>query len=365
LKTIISIVGARPNFMKIAPLHKAFRQYSDSVRHLIVHTGQHYDKAMSKVFFDDLELPHPDSYLGVGSGTHAEQTSKVMLGLERVLSEGRPDLVIVVGDVNSTVAASLVSVKMGVPVAHVEAGLRSFDRSMPEEINRMLTDVISEYLFVSEPSGLHNLRREGVAENKIFYVGNVMIDSLIHYRQKASRLATLDQFMVSPGKFTLVTLHRPSNVDTEEGLGKIVTMFEKLASRSSVIFSVHPRTRKMLEHFGLGQRTEKIANLQITEPLGYLEFLCLMDRAQLVVTDSGGIQEETTYLGVPCLTLRENTERPITCEIGTNELCGLDLEKIVQKSFEVYDGRAKQGRVPELWDGKAAERIAAILINKI
>ncbi|MCX6135041.1 MAG: UDP-N-acetylglucosamine 2-epimerase (non-hydrolyzing) [Ignavibacteriales bacterium] len=365
MKTIISIVGARPNFMKVAPLHKAFQQYSDSVRHLIVHTGQHYDDAMSKVFFDDLELPHPDFYLGVGSGTHAEQTSKVMLGVERVLTEQKPDLVIVVGDVNSTVAASLVSVKMGIPVAHVEAGLRSFDRTMPEEINRMLTDVVSEFLFVSEPSGLHNLRREGVAENKIFYVGNVMIDSLVHYRQKAARLSTLDQFKVKQKQFTLVTLHRPSNVDTEEGLGKIVSFFEQLASRTSIVFPVHPRTRKMLERFGLGGHAGRIPNLVITDPLGYLDFLCLMDQAQLVVTDSGGIQEETTYLGVPCLTLRENTERPSTTEVGTNELCGLDVTKIVQKSLDVFDGRPKKGRIPELWDGHAAQRIAEIILKKI
>jgi UDP-N-acetylglucosamine 2-epimerase (non-hydrolysing) len=351
--------------MKVAPLHKAFQRYSDSVRHLIVHTGQHYDEAMSKVFFDDLELPHPDFYLGVGSGTHAEQTSKVMLGLERVLAEQQPDLVIVVGDVNSTVAASLVSVKMGIPVAHVEAGLRSFDRTMPEEINRILTDVISEYLFVSEPSGLHNLRREGVAENKIFYVGNVMIDSLVHYREKAARLKTLDQFNVRPKQFTLVTLHRPSNVDTEEGLEKIVSIFEKLASRTSIIFPVHPRTRKMLEHHRLGECAAKISNLSITEPLGYLEFLCLMDQAPRVITDSGGIQEETTFLGVPCLTLRENTERPITCEIGTNKLCGLDVDLVVKNSFDVYNGMARKGRVPELWDGKAAHRITEIILKKI
>lgn len=349
--------------MKVAPLHKAFQRYPDTARHLIVHTGQHYDEAMSKVFFHDLELPQPDFYLGVGSGTHAEQTSRVMLGLEKVLTEHRPDLVIVVGDVNSTVAASLVSVKMGIPVAHVEAGLRSFDRTMPEEINRMLTDVISEFLFVSEPSGLHNLRREGIAESKIFHVGNVMIDSLAHYRPKAARLATLDQFGVKAKQFTLVTLHRPSNVDTAEGLEKIISIFEQLAGRTSIIFPVHPRTRKMIELHGLGKRVKEIASLQIAEPLGYLEFLCLMDQAQLVLTDSGGIQEETTFLGVPCLTLRENTERPITCEIGTNELCGLDVGKIVRKSFEAYEGHAKRGLIPDLWDGNAAPRIAEIILK--
>jgi len=331
----------------------------------MVHTGQHYDQAMSKVFFDDLELPQPDFYLGVGSGSHAEQTSRVMLGVERVLTDQKPDLLIVVGDVNSTVAASLVSAKMGIPVAHVEAGLRSFDRTMPEEINRMLTDVISDYLFVSEPSGLHNLRREGIAEDKIFYVGNVMIDSLVRYRAKAAAMPVMDQFHVKPKQYTLVTLHRPGNVDTEEGLGKIVTIFERLSSRSSILFPVHPRTKKMLTQYGLDARTRSIPNLFITEPIGYLEFLNLMDHAQLVVTDSGGIQEETTYLGVPCLTLRENTERPITSEVGTNQICGLNLELIVQRAFEVFDGRPKQGRVPELWDGKASERIAEIITKNI
>jgi UDP-N-acetylglucosamine 2-epimerase (non-hydrolysing) len=351
--------------MKVAPLHKAFQQYANSIRHLIVHTGQHYDEAMSKVFFDDLELPHPDFYLGVGSGTHAEQAAKVMMGLEKVLIEQKPDLVIVVGDVNSTVAASLVSVKMGIRVAHVEAGLRSFDRTMPEEINRMMTDVISEFLFVSEPSGIHNLRREGIEENKIFYVGNVMIDSLVHYRQKAARLSMLEQFKVKPRQFTLVTLHRPSTVDTQEGLGKVLSIFEKLSARTSIIFPVHPRTKKMLERYGLDGHVGRISNLFITEPIGYLEFLNLMDQAQLVVTDSGGIQEETTFLGIPCLTLRENTERPVTAEIGTNQLCGLDVEKIVRKSFEVYDGQTRNSRVPELWDGRAAQRIAEILNSKI
>ena len=365
MKTIISVVGARPNFMKVAPLHKAFRKYGDRVRHLIVHTGQHYDEAMSRIFFGDLELPQPDFYLGVGSGSHAQQTARIMVEFEKVLEQVHPDLVIVVGDVNSTVACSLVSVKMGIPVAHVEAGLRSGDRTMPEEINRLLTDAIADHLLVTESSGVDNLRREGIDDKKVHLVGNVMIDSLAHYREKAARLKTLDQFNVRPKQFTLVTLHRPSNVDTEEGLEKIVSIFEKLASRTSIIFPVHPRTRKMLEHHRLGERAAKISNLSIAEPLGYLEFLCLMDQAQLVITDSGGIQEETTFLGVPCLTLRENTERPITCEIGTNKLCGLDVDLVVKNSFDVYDGMARKGRVPELWDGKAAHRITEIILKKI
>jgi len=365
VKTIISVVGARPNFMKVAPLHKALQKYGDSIRHVIVHTGQHYDEAMSKVFFDDLELPHPDVYLGVGSGTHAEQTAKIMVGFEKVLQDRKPDLVVVVGDVNSTVAASLVSVKMGIRVAHIEAGLRSFDRSMPEEINRLLTDGIADLLFVTEPSGVRNLEKEGIPREKIFLVGNVMIDSLKHYQAKAASSAIAQQLGVERGKYTLVTLHRPSNVDAVEGLRKIVSMFEAIASRSTIVFPVHPRTRKMLEQHGVGASANAIRNLLLVEPMGYLDFLHLLERAQLVLTDSGGIQEETTYLGVPCLTLRENTERPITCEIGTNELCGLDVEKILRKSFEVFDGKMKKGRVPELWDGNTSDRIAAILNSKI
>jgi len=350
--------------MKVAPLHKALQQYGDTIRHLIVHTGQHYDETMSKVFFDDLELPHPDFYLGVGSGSHAQQTAKIMVELEKVLEAQRPDLVVVVGDVNSTVAASLVSVKAGVPVAHIEAGLRSFDRSMPEEINRLLTDAVSEFLFVTEPSGVANLKREGIDIGKIYLVGNVMIDSLVRYREKAKRLSVANEFSVAPRAFTLVTLHRPTNVDTREGLEKILTIFERLSPRTTIIFPVHPRTRKMLEQLKLAERSSAIENLRLSEPIGYLEFLNLMEQAQLVLTDSGGIQEETTFLGIPCLTLRENTERPITVEIGTNQLCGLDVGLIVRRSFEILDGQLKKGRIPELWDGHAAERIAAILRDK-
>ena len=350
--------------MKVAPLHRAFQRYSDSIRHRIAHTGQHYDESMSKVFFEDLELPRPDFHLGVGSGSHAQQTARIMVELEKILEAQKPDLVVVVGDVNSTVASSLVSVKMGIPVAHVEAGLRSFDRTMPEEINRLLTDAVSEFLFVTEPSGVANLLREGIDERKIFLVGNVMIDSLMHYREKARRLSVLDQYNLKPRNFTLVTLHRPTNVDTRDGLEKILKVFGELAGRSPVMFPVHPRTRKMLDQFGLNGRANSIKNLQLTEPIGYLEFLNLMEQAQLVLTDSGGIQEETTVLGIPCLTLRENTERPITVEIGTNQLCGLDVDLIVRRSFEVFDGRKKSGRIPDLWDGHTAERIAAVLKEK-
>lgn len=358
-------MGARPNFMKVAPLHRAFQSYADSIHHRIVHTGQHYDAVMSKVFFEDLQLPHPDFYLGVGSGSHAQQTARVMIEFEKVLEQVKPDLVIVVGDVNSTVACSLVSVKMGIPVAHVEAGLRSFDRTMPEEINRLMTDAISEYLFVSEPSGLVNLRREGVDDTKVFHVGNVMIDSLIGQRATARASTVISSMQLKEREYTLVTLHRPGNVDEEENLDKILSVFEHISDRTTIVFPVHPRTRKMLDHYKLDKRANAIRSLKLTDPIGYIDFLCLMEHSQLVVTDSGGIQEETTYLGIPCLTLRGNTERPITVEVGTNQLCGLDVDVIVKKSFEVFEGKSKQGRIPDLWDGKTAERIAGVIHEKL
>jgi UDP-N-acetylglucosamine 2-epimerase (non-hydrolysing) len=350
--------------MKVAPLQKEFSKQSDSVRHLIVHTGQHYDATMSKIFFDDLELPHPDFYLGVGSGTHAQQTARIMVEFEKVLEEIHPDLVIVVGDVNSTVACSLVSVKMGIPVAHVEAGLRSGDRTMPEEINRLLTDAIADHLFVTEPSGVYNLQREGIEQKKIHLVGNVMIDSLMHYREKAKQSKIMEILGVKPNEFTLVTLHRPSNVDTVDSLGKILTVFERIASQTEIVFPVHPRTKKMLTQHGLSARAEVIPQLRLIDPIGYLDFLRLLDNAQLVLTDSGGVQEETTFLRVPCLTLRENTERPITCEVGTNELCGLDVEKIVARSLASFQGARRRGSVPPLWDGHAAKRIVETLLQQ-
>ena len=351
--------------MKVAPLHKAFRKYGDRVRHLIVHTGQHYDEAMSRIFFGDLELPQPDFYLGVGSGSHAQQTARIMVEFEKVLEQVHPDLVIVVGDVNSTVACSLVSVKMGIPVAHVEAGLRSGDRTMPEEINRLLTDAIADHLLVSESSGVDNLRREGIDDKKVHLVGNVMIDSLSYYREKAKQSGMMKQLGVQPRQFTLVTLHRPSNVDTVDGLTKILQIFERIAPSTTIVFPVHPRTKKMLSQHGLSARAEAIPGLKLMEPIGYLDFLQLLDNAKLVLTDSGGIQEETTFLGIPCLTLRENTERPVTCELGTNELCGLDIEKIVSKSLSVFQGIQKHGSVPPLWDGRSAERIVDVIIRTI
>ncbi|MFZ1082918.1 MAG: UDP-N-acetylglucosamine 2-epimerase (non-hydrolyzing), partial [Candidatus Kryptoniota bacterium] len=333
----ISVVGARPNFMKVAPLHRVFCKM-DTVHHMIVHTGQHYDQNMSKIFFEDLELPKPDVYLGVGSGTHAEQTAKVMVEFEKVLMNEKPDLVIVVGDVNSTVACSLTSSKLLIPVAHVEAGLRSFDRTMPEEINRIVTDILSDYLFVTEESGVVNLRNEGVSEKKIFLVGDVMIDSLILYREKARRSEIKKTLDVSTGGYTLVTLHRPSNVDDRANLERILKIFYGIERHGKIIFPIHPRTRKRIEEFGLSSQFAAVKNLALTEPLGYLDFLNLMMDAKIILTDSGGIQEETTFLDVPCMTLRENTERPITLEIGTNVLTGLSVEKIVTLTDECYAG---------------------------
>jgi UDP-N-acetylglucosamine 2-epimerase (non-hydrolysing) len=352
--------------MKVAPLHRAFAGMDD-IRHMIVHTGQHYDQNMSKVFFDDLELPKPDVYLGVGSGSHAEQTAKVMVEFEKVLRNEKPDLVIVVGDVNSTVACSLTASKLLIPVAHVEAGLRSFDRTMPEEINRIVTDVLSDYLFVTEESGVVNLKHEGISDDKVFLVGDVMIDSLMMYREKAKRSAMSDQLSaisgqrIEPQGYTLVTLHRPSNVDEKENLETILRIFQGSEKHGPIVFPIHPRTRKRIEEFGLSSQFAQVRGLVLTDPLGYLDFLNLMMDARIILTDSGGIQEETTFLNVPCVTLRENTERPVTLEVGTNVLTGLDTDKIVSLVADCYAGKWKKSMMPRLWDGKAAERIANIL----
>ncbi|MCS7012861.1 MAG: UDP-N-acetylglucosamine 2-epimerase (non-hydrolyzing) [Chloroherpetonaceae bacterium] len=350
------VAGARPNFMKIAPIHREL-QKCQNYQSIILHTGQHYDEKMSKVFFQDLELPEPNIYLGVGSGSHAEQTAKIMVEFEKVLEREVPDMVIVVGDVNSTLACSIVAAKMLVPVAHVEAGLRSGDRTMPEEINRIVTDSISDVLFVSEPSGLHNLIKEGVPEEKIFYVGNVMIDSLVQQMPKANQSKVLETLGLKPKTYTLVTLHRPSNVDEKESLEKILRIFETIAKKSKIVFPIHPRTQKMLETFGLMEKAKSIEGLLLIEPQGYIEFLKLMKEAQLVITDSGGVQEETTVLGVPCLTMRENTERPITIEVGTNRLVGTDEKEVCQVALETLSGKVKRSKIPEKWDGRAAERI--------
>lgn len=350
--------------MKVAPLHRAFQQYS-SIHHMIVHTGQHYDANMSKIFFEDLELPQPDIYLGVGSGSHAVQTAKVMTEFEQVILRERPDLVIVVGDVNSTLACSLVCAKLETRVAHVEAGLRSFDRQMPEEINRLVTDAIADALFVSERSGITNLKREGVAEERMFFVGNVMIDSLLHFLEKAKRSSIFETLGVSKKNYVLVTLHRPSNVDVKENLERLLSLFEKISKHFPIVFPIHPRTRKMIEQFGLSDRAQRNKKLLLTEPIGYLDFLSLLNSSSLVITDSGGIQEETTYLGIPCLTMRENTERPVTVSEGTNQLMGFDYDKVVVEAEKIFRGEFKKGKIPELWDGHSAERIAKIVAEKI
>jgi len=358
---ILNIVGARPNFMKVAPLHRAFQTYP-TIQSKIVHTGQHYDAKMSDVFFNQLELPQPDYFLGIGGGSHAQQTAKIMLEFEPVMEAEKPDVVLVVGDVTSTIACALVAVKMHVPIVHVEAGLRSGDRRMPEEINRILTDSISDQLFVTEQAGLDNLKREGVADGKIHFVGNVMIDSLVHYRRKAAELNTVGQLGLESGSYVVMTMHRPANVDSEEGLRSIVQIVEDTARYKTVLFPIHPRTLSNLTRFGLMERLNGIDNLRLMEPQGYLEFLNLMEHAAIIVTDSGGIQEETTYLQVPCLTFRDSTERPVTVELGTNQLLAdLNPETVHRKVLEILEGKAKKGVIPPLWDGQAAGRIAAIL----
>jgi UDP-N-acetylglucosamine 2-epimerase (non-hydrolysing) len=358
---ILNIVGARPNFMKVAPLHRAFGQHSN-IESKIVHTGQHYDAKMSDVFFNQLELPQPHYFLGIGGGSHSQQTAKIMIAFEEVVINEQPDLILVVGDVTSTIACALVASKMNIPIAHVEAGLRSFDRRMPEEINRILTDSISDYLFVTEQAGLDNLKNEGVADSKVFMVGNCMIDSLVHYQQKAQQLNVLEALNLVKDEYVLMTMHRPANVDTAEGLASILQIIADTSRYKKVLFPIHPRTHNNISRFGLTSQLEAIEGLILTEPQGYLEFLNLMGNAALVVTDSGGIQEETTYLQVPCLTFRDSTERPVTVDLGTNQLLA-DLNPVTvhQKVVEILEGRTKKGVIPPLWDGHAAQRIAQIL----
>jgi UDP-N-acetylglucosamine 2-epimerase (non-hydrolysing) len=348
---ILHVVGARPNFMKAAPVLHALRRRL-GVRQTLVHTGQHYDRNLSDVFFSQLEIPVPDVNLGVGSGTHARQTADIMSGIEPVLVERKPDMVLVYGDVNSTVAAALVCSKLRIPVAHVEAGLRSFDRTMPEEVNRIVTDRLADVLFTPSEDGDENLLREGVAPEKIHRVGNVMIDSLVRLLPAAIQCPMNGL----PDRFALVTLHRPSNVDDSETLKSILESLLTVNEQLDVVFPVHPRTRTRIAQFGIG-----IDKLHLLEPVPYIEFLALQKRAMVVITDSGGIQEETTYLQVPCLTVRSNTERPITVTMGTNILVGQDSRKLAFELSAILEGRAKRGSVPPLWDGKAGDRIADVL----
>jgi UDP-N-acetylglucosamine 2-epimerase (non-hydrolysing) len=358
---VLSVAGARPNFMKIAPLAWRLRGL-DGVRHRIVHTGQHYDRNMSDVFFEDLGIEPPWRNLNVGSGTHAKQTADIMTAFEPVLDEAAPSVVVVVGDVNSTIACALVAVKKGIPVAHVEAGLRSFDRSMPEEINRVLTDAISDSLFVTERSGRDNLLREGVPADRIFMSGNAMIDTLLRLRERATRSDVLPRLGLERGNFCVVTLHRPSNVDAPEKLRGILDALGAVARECPVVFPVHPRTRARLA--GIGFDAASSPGLRICDPLSYLDFLALMEASRLLVTDSGGIQEEACVLKIPCLTLRENTERPVTVEVGINRLVGSDPARIRSEALRlIRDGVAMAG-VPPLWDGRAAERIVEVLIAR-
>lgn len=371
----MSIVGARPNFIKIAPILKELAKF-EGIEHRLVHSGQHYDELLSGSFFAELALPKPDINLEVGSGSHAVQTAEIMKRLEPAVLEFKPHLILVVGDVNSTIAAALTAVKLGIGVAHVEAGLRSFDMTMPEEINRKLTDAISTLLFVSEESGVENLKREGVPEEKIFFVGNVMIDCLLQHQELASQSPILERLGVrlhgtredgsGAGRYAVLTLHRPSNVDDPEKLRGILSAASTLAMELPVFFPVHPRTRKNIEKFGLQNHVRESENrgrggIELLDPLGYLDFLALNANAALVLTDSGGVQEEATVLNVPCLTLRENTERPATVKYGTNQVVGGDPDRIVTAARSVLAGRACRHQYPPLWDGNAAQRIVAIL----
>lgn len=352
---ICTIVGARPNFVKMAPIiHEINRR---GLPQVFVHTGQHYDAKMSTVFFDELGMPRPDVYLGVGSGSHAEQTARVMTAFEAVLLEHRPELVVVAGDVNSTLACALTASKLHIPVAHVEAGLRSFDREMPEEINRVLTDHIADLLFVTEPSGEKNLLREGMDIKKIYFVGNTMIDSLHTHLPAALARRPWEAFDLPEGGYGVVTLHRPANVDEEKGFREILSALEEIGARWPLLFPAHPRTVARMADWGLNPR-----GVRVVEPLGYLDFLGLMAKARLVLTDSGGIQEETTALGVPCITIRENTERPVTLEQGSNQLAGTRRDGILVASARLDQDQAPRvGRVPAFWDGQAARRVVDVL----
>jgi len=355
---LLNVVGARPNFMKIAPIMEEIGQ-SDALSALLLHTGQHYDHNMNEVFFDQLGIPRPDIELGVGSGSHSAQIAEVMKRVEPVLEEHSPDALLVVGDVNSTVACSLAASYRKIPVIHVEAGLRSFDWGMPEEINRVVTDRLSDLLFITEPSARDNLVREGVATEKIRFVGNVMVDTLLKHRKVADQSSEiLEKLQLEPNNFALLTLHRPSNVDCREVFEDILKGVDAIAEQIPIVFAVHPRTEKRLEEFCLQSLTRRLKKVP---PQSYLDMIRLMGQARLVLTDSGGIQEETTVLGVPCLTLRENTERPVTLQTGTNTLVGTDSKKLVAEAQTILDTGGKQGRCPDLWDGCAAQRIVKCL----
>ena len=354
---ILSVVGARPNFMKLAPVERAL-EAAGEFEHLVVHTGQHYDRGMSDTFFEDLGIPDPDHNLGVGSGTHAQQTADIMRAIEPVLLAERPDVLLVYGDVNSTVAAALVAAKLGIRVGHVEAGLRSFDWEMPEEINRVVTDRLADLLFTPSRDGDENLLREGIAPERVHFVGNVMIDTLARLLPEARRRADLARWGMREREYVVVTLHRPSNVDDRHNLAELIGALSEIGRERPVIFPVHPRTRRRMEEFG--QVPQADGGLRLVDPVGYLEMLGLVDRSGLVLTDSGGLQEETSFLGVPCLTARPNTERPVTVTHGTNELVPTDRAALVAAAERKF-GAVRDGCAIERWDGRAAERIVEVL----
>ncbi|MBA7656427.1 UDP-2,3-diacetamido-2,3-dideoxy-D-glucuronate 2-epimerase [subsurface metagenome] len=360
---IVCVCGARPNFIKIAPLMKTFKA-KEYFHTLLVHTGQHYDENMSRFFFDDLDIPRPDVNLEVGSASHAVQTAEIMKRFEPVVLDFKPDYVIVVGDVNSTIACGLVAVKLGIKLVHVEAGLRSFDWTMPEEINRILTDRISDLLFVTEQSAIDNLKNEGIDSHKVHFVGNIMIDTLLANREKAKKSNILNQLGLCKRKYGVITLHRPSNVDDTEKLQAILLALNEIQKELKLVLPVHPRTRKKIDRMDMEELVRGMENLLLIHPVGYLDFLCLMSNAALVITDSGGIQEETTILGIPCMTLRENTERPVTIAEGTNHLVHATSEDIL-KNYRAIRGADKNINrgIPKLWDGKAAQRIARIIAD--
>ena len=365
---ITVIAGARPNFMKVAPLIEALREAQSqhpALQCTLVHTGQHYDDQMSQTFFDDLGLPYPDVNLGVGSGSHAEQTGKVMIAFEQLLQKDQPDWVVVVGDVNSTMACTITAKKLGIKVAHVEAGLRSRDWSMPEEINRVVTDVLCDLLFTTDPIASANLAAEGIAAHRVHFVGNVMIDTLLRHRARATALRFWSQLGLHAGAYGVLTLHRPSNVDQCQAFAGIVAALEVVQQQLPLVFPVHPRTRKMAETFGLWERLRHWQQLYLLEPLGYLQMLSLTSNAALILTDSGGLQEEAVILGVPCITLRENTERPITVAVGANQVVGNNPEAILEAVTACLGESRTPFSAPEKWDGLAAQRIVAILLRAL
>lgn len=356
-QVVFLVAGARPNFMKVAPILTEMKRVPDRFHPVFIHTGQHYDDEMSKFMLQDLKLPKPDVYLGVGSESHAVQTARIMMEFEKVIIKEVPDLVIVVGDVNSTLACALVASKMCIPMAHVEAGLRSNDRTMPEEINRILTDQISDYLFTTEPIADENLKREGIDEEKIHFVGNVMIDSLMKSIPEIEKSTVLNKMDLAPKDYALITLHRPSNVDRREMLEKLLKVLSRIQKEIRIVFPAHPRTQKRMREFGFSSTGSSDHRLIISNPLGYCDFLSLEMNARFVLTDSGGVQEETTFFRVPCLTLRENTEHLVTVTGGTNTIVGTDPDKIVEESLNILRGNGKKGEIPRLWDGQTAQRI--------